>query len=426
MYLCAKFAQEKDNMIEEERKEKKLYGIVEAVVKSVKNKTINIHRVFTKEYAKKFVDVDDLDSRYEVVRDWIDSLPYILSINEKNWGKEFGTVKLADYDYEVNGVEVACFVIKNISADFCIDGETFLHPEMMNRGVVPNILFTPDALWDGWKENFMYFWSETEHEIQFFATSNFVSEDLNLMDPNQGTDLMRLEEVFQCWEDENHNPIEDEEDEPTEDEEIEDESFDEEYEDDEEDDEEATYTKPLGIYGFMASLINAMFKDAVRRKIFSIDWYDENWTTVVCVTSPHMKILNDECLPKHLHVPGQYVFAAYMEQALPALRQKLEFEDIEYEHKVGYTMRKMLEIEVEQSKLFEESKLWKAFPVAVQKTLRQYHNLFIKWLRKNLGDDEPKVPEVKDPKEIHYHIEGNVGQLIGNVERMNSNKDERE
>ena len=411
-------------MIEEERKEKKLYGIVEAVVKSVKNKTINIHRVFTKEYAKKFVDVDDLDSRSEVVRDWIESLPYILSINEKNWGKEFGTVKLADCDYEVNGAEVACFVIKNISADFCIDGETFLHPEKMNRGVVPNILFTPDALWDGWKENFIYFWPNCEHEIQFFATSNYISEDLNLMDPNQGTDLMRLEEVFQCWEDENHNPIKDEEDEQMEEEEIEDEN---EYdEEDEEDNEEATYTKPLGIYGFMASLINAMFKDAVRRQIFSIDWYDENWTTVVGVTSPHLKILNDECLPKHLHVPGQYVFAAYMEQALPALRQKLEFEDIEYEHEVGYTMRKMLEIEVEQSKLFEESKLWKAFPSAAQKMLQQYHNLFIKWLRKNLGDDEPKVPEVKDPKEVHYHIEGNVGQLIGNVERMNSNQDERE
>ena len=45
----------------EQRKEKKLYGIVEAVVKSVQDKTINIHHVFTKEYAKQFVDVDDLD-----------------------------------------------------------------------------------------------------------------------------------------------------------------------------------------------------------------------------------------------------------------------------------------------------------------------------------------------------------------------------
>ena len=96
--------------IEEEVKpvEKKLYGIVEAVVKSVIDKTIDIHYVFTKEYAKKFVDLDDLDSRYEVVRDWIDSLPYILSIEEDDRGKVFGTVKLADYDYEVHGVEVAC------------------------------------------------------------------------------------------------------------------------------------------------------------------------------------------------------------------------------------------------------------------------------------------------------------------------------
>ena len=392
--------------------EKKLYGIVEAVVKSVKNGTIDIHHVFTKEYAKNFVDVDDLDSRYEAVKDWIDSVPYILSIKEKNWGKVFGTVKLANMDYWVHGAEVACFVVKNISADFYIDGDTFLNSELMNkRGKISNILFTPEAFWDGWKENFMYLADGRENILQFYATSNLKSEDEDWDDPNQGADLMRLEEVFQCWEDEEHNPIESEDSNETK---------------DDDDDEDATYTKPLGIYGFMASLINAVFKDAIRRRIFNVDWYNPNWAIVVACTAPHMKIIMNQDLPKRLHVPGQYVFEAYMKNALPALRKKLEFDDIEFEPEEAYTLRKMLKIEVEQSRVFEQSELWNAFPVEVQKMLQQYHELFIKWLRKKVGDDEQKVPEVNDPKEIHYHIEGNVGQLIGNVEQMNSNKDERE
>lgn len=377
----------------EERKEKKLYGIVEAVVKSVKNGTIDIHHVFTKEYANNFVDVDDLDSRYEAVKDWIDSVPYILSVKEKNWGKVFGTVKLADMDYWVHGAEVACNVVKNISADFYIDGDTFLHAELMNKkGKISNILFTPEAFWDGWKENFMYCADGREDILQFYATSNLKAEDEDWDDPNQGTDLMRLEEVFQCWEDED------------------------------------TYTKPLGIYGFMASLINAVFKDAIRRRIFNVDWYDPNWAIVVACTAPHMKIIMNQDLPKRLHVPGQYVFEAYMKKALPALRQKLEFDDEEFEpeESYSYTLRKMLKIEVEQSWVFDESELWNAFPVEVQNQLQKYHELFIKWLRKKIGDDETKEPIVNDTKQIHYHIEGNVGQLIGNVEQMNSNKDERE
>lgn len=362
----------------EERKEKKLYGIVEAVVKSVQDKTIDIHYVFTKEYAKKFVDLDDLDSRYQVVLDWIDSLPYILSIEEDDRGKVFGTVKMADIDYEVHGVEVACFVIKNIASDFCFDGETFLHPELMNRGIVPNILFTPDALWDGWKENFLYFSRKNDHEIMFVAKSNLLSDDLNLEDPRQGTDLMRLEEVFQAYEDENHNLIEG-------------------YE--EKDDEDATYTKPLGIYGFMASLINAMFEDAMRRRIFRIDWYDENWAMLVTTTAPRMKYIYDEDLPKHLHVPGELVFATYFNIALPSLMDKLAFEDIEFEQEVSYSMRKMLDIEIAQSKKLGKSKLWNAFPDDVQQMLLQYERLFIKYLQKNLGIEVTEEPIVEEKEQ---------------------------
>lgn len=358
--------------MEDERKEMKLYGIVEAVVETIKNKTIDIHHVFTKQYAQKFVDVDDLDSRYQVVKDWIDSLPYILSIDEDNRVNVFGSVKLADMEHYVDGAEVACFVVKNICADFCIDGEIFLHPVMMNRGIVPKILFTPEAFWDGWKVNFLYYADGYDYPIQFFATSNLIADDLNLDDPNQGNDLMRLEEVFQCYKDKNHNPIEHEDNEQT------------------ESDEDATYTEPLGIYGFMASLINAVFVDAIRRRIFNVNWY--NWACFVPCTAPHMKLIINELLPEKLHVPGVYVFEVYMQKALPALHQKLEFDDIEFEPEIAYTMRKMLEIEVEQSKIFDKSKLWEAFPIKVQKMLRQYHNLFIKWLRKNVGEEEPKEP----------------------------------
>ena len=356
--------------------EKKLYGIVAAIVESVRDGSIDIHRVFTREYASQFGDLTDQDVLVELHKSWYDSLPYIRSVQDKNITKKLGSFPLAD-GYLVNGAEVACFVLKNIFADFCMTGEMFLHPEMM-PGFVPNILFDAKDLWRG-KEGFIYVPKSGDY-IHFSAQSNLISEDLNMIDPNQGTDLLQFNEVIQPWEGEESE----EEDAPMEDDDTP------EYD---EDDDTPPNLEPLGIYGFMASLIHAMLKDAVRRKIFNVDWYDENWALTVPLTTGQIKIVGHDDLPKHFHVPAQVVYTDYMELAFPILSNKLHFEDIEYEDTPEYTLQKMLNIELEQFTKQQRSKLWCVLPAEVQEMLLKYHVLFIKHLQKRLGKDPVGVPE---------------------------------
>ena len=377
----------KKKQIEEEVKpvEKKLYGIVEKVVESVRDGSIDIHYVFTREYASQFGDIEDREVLASFRKDWIDSLPYINSVKEDDVVEVFGSVPLAEEDEEVNGVEVACFVLKNIFADFYITGDIFLHPEqMMVYARIPNVLFDKEALREGKAENFLYCYGEAKL-IQFYACSYLQSPDLNTIDPYQGTDLMQLYEVLQAWEDDNGEVNEDYA--PAED-----------Y-DPAEDNGEDSRSIPLGIYGFMASLIYVMFKDTLHRKIFTMDWYDENWAGLCATTIGPLKILNSDELPTHLHVPAKIIFSEYLDRTLLALRNKLSFEDIEFEDDLGYTMRKMLEIELAQSKKLKDSKLWKALPEPVRRMLLQYYSLFIKELQKALDLEVTGMPEILEQME---------------------------
>lgn len=359
--------------------EKKLYGIVEKVVESARDGSIDINHVFTREYASQFGDLEDREVLLKLRMNWIDSLPYINSVKEDDMVKEFGSVKLAEEDFEVNGVEVACYVLKNIFADFYITGDIFLHPEMMAAYArIPNVLFDKEALREGKEENFIYCYGDAK-SIQFYACSNMESSDLNTVDPYQGTDLMQLYQVLQAYEDDNGEEIED-------------------YKPSEEDEEDSR-SIPLGIYGFMASLIYVMFKDTLHRKIFTIDWYDENWAVLCMTTIGPIKILNSDDLPTHLHVPAKVIFSEYLDRTLLALRNKLSFEDIEFEEDLGYTMRKMLEIELAQSKKLKDSKLWKALPEPVRRMLMQYYALFIKELQKDLDLEVTGMPEIVEEME---------------------------
>ena len=374
-YMAKKKAAEEVKLVE-----KKLYGIVEKVVESVRDGSIDINQVFTREYASQFGDLEDREVLVKLRKNWIDSLPYINSVKEDDMVKEFGSVKLAEDDYEVNGVEVACYVLMNIFADFYITGEIFLHPEMlMAYARIPNVLFDKEALCEGREENFLYCYGNAK-SIQFYASSNMESSDLNTVDPEQRTDLMQLHQVLQVYEDDNG-------------EEIEDYKPKENY-DPSEDDEEDSRSIPLGIYGFMASLIYVMFKDVIHRKIFTINWYDENWAVLCMTTIGPIKILNSDDLPTHLHIPAKVLFSEYLDRTLLSLRNKLAFEDIEFEDNIGYTMRKMLEIELAQSKKLHNSKLWNALPEPVRHMLMQYYALFIKELQKDLDLEVTGMPEI--------------------------------
>ena len=101
--------------------EKKLYGIVEKVVESVRDGSIDINHVFTREFASQFGDLEDREVLVKFSHNWYDSLPYINSVHEDDRSTEFGVVRLAEEDYEVNGAEVACYVLKNIFAQMMQD-----------------------------------------------------------------------------------------------------------------------------------------------------------------------------------------------------------------------------------------------------------------------------------------------------------------
>ena len=399
--------------------EKKLYGIVEKVVESVRDGSIDINRVFTREYASQFGDLEDHDVLVSFSQNWYDSLPYINSVHPDNMTKEFGVLRLAEEDFEVNGAEVACYVIKNIFADFMMTGDMFMHPLCNPAGIIPHVLCDPDDLWRG-EEDFMYFPGENQEEIHFCARSNHKMQDLNLTTIEQGVDLLQLFEVIQP----NSFEIEGEE-----------------YVECDENGEDIEPTiEPLGIYGFMASLIHVMFKDAVRRRIFNADWYDDNWANTVIYTVGFIKFVNHEDLPLRLHIPAKMLFSEYLDKTLLILQGYLYIEDIEYEDDLGYTMRRMLEIEIEQYKKQQSSKLWKALPEKVQEMLLKYHLLFIKFMQKNLSMEEVGIPEEKEAAvahnieeqsnlnqteqqsaEVHYHFYAPVGQVVGKADNVNMN-----
>lgn len=276
----------------------KLFGIIDAIVQSVRNKSIDLNYVFTKDFAIQYGYSDD--DRYEFFdqlrSNWYDSLPYINSIAPDDTKTEFGFVTLSDGS-QIDGSIVACWVIKNIFADFLITGEMFVDGDFYNALVKPDILFNKNDFWVGEKA-FTYFAPENE-VIQFSASSQLIAKDIDSHAVNSRTDLMQLFEVILSWQQNNdNNPI---------------------------------FKAPLKIYGFMASLIYAMFADIARRKIFNYNWFEDNLAIMEGLTSPIIDISHDE-LPTNLHITANKVNEAYFDTALDAISTKLSENDRVYDN----------------------------------------------------------------------------------------------
>lgn len=336
----------------------KLYGIMYEIVQAVREKSIDIHHVFTKEFAVEHgYSEDNRQEFFDRLRgNWWDSLAYINSVKPEDYAAVFGIFTLTD-GTKCDGVDVACWVMRNIFADFPLTGDMFFQNDHTNIKK-PNILFDPDDMWDA-KTDFAYH-TPQDNVIQFSGSSNLVAEDLHTYAVNSKTDLMQLSEVFYSWQAN-------------------------------EEDGTLPTPMPLGIYGFMASLIYAMFRDVARRKIFNFNWFEPNLASMEDVTTLPVIISSDD-LPVKLHIPYEEVNEVYFPTALDALQTTLRDKEERYKKAPEYTIRKMLEIELRQREHLNDSSLWRGFPDKVQQMLRIYLDEHITFLCEQCGID-PSTPE---------------------------------
>lgn len=339
----------------------KLYGIIDEIVQAVREKSIDIQHVFTKEFAAEHgYSEDDRQEFFDRLRDnWWESLKYINSVKPEDYAAEFGVFTIAD-GTEYFGVEVACWVMMNIFAEFPLTGDMYLQNDQTNI-LRPNILFDPDDMWEA-KTDFAYH-APNYNAIQFSGSSKLFAEDIKRPAVNSKTDLMQLSEVFYSWQAN-------------------------------EEDGSLPTPMPLGIYGFMASLIYAMFRDVARRKIFNFNWFEPNLASMEDVTTLPVIISSDD-LPVKLHIPYEEVNEVYFPTALDALQTTLREKDERYKKAPEYTIRKMLEIELRQREHLNDSSLWRGFPDKVQQMLRIYLDEHITFLCEQCGIEEPKIESVK-------------------------------
>ena len=335
--------------------EHKLHGLINTIVQSVRDKSIDIHHVFSKDFA---IEHGYDESNRQVFLDqlrnnWYDSLPYINSVAPEDYMEEFGYLTIAD-GTKCDGVDVACCVMLNIFANFLITGEMYLQKNHTNI-LRPNILFDPDDMWEA-KTDFLYQTAENEI-IQFSASSKLIDKAQNIHADNSKTDLMQL--------------------------------FGRQINEDEDNSSKATF---LGIYGIMASLIYAMFADAARRKIVKHYWLDEDSGSIEELTTQPISLSYDD-LPANLHIPYEEVNEAYFDTAFDAMQTGLRELDGRHKKKPEYTFRKMLDIELHQREHLNESPLWRGFPDKVQQMLLIYLDEHITFLCEKCGIEEPAIEQ---------------------------------
>lgn len=355
--------------------EHKLHGLINTIVQSVRDKSIDIHHVFSKDFA---IEHGYDESNRQVFLDqlrnnWYDSLPYINSVDPEDAMEIFGVFTIAD-GTPYNGAEVACWVMKNIFANFLIDGEMFLQNTIPNS-YLSNILFDTNDFWDA-KRIFAYCSPEGD-TIQFCADSNLNAEDEKLYATNPQTDLMRLFEYIlpEQMNLSNDNP---------------------------------PLVGSLHIYGYMASLIYAMFADTARRKVLRLNWFNADLMTMEELTLPIVTLYPDD-LPINLHIQAYKVHAAYFHTALDALQTILSDREAACDDTPEYITRKMLAIELNQRQHLNDSPLWLAFPDSVQRMLLERLNLFITFLREKCGIDastsiQQLIQDNQPFKYFHYEV----------------------
>lgn len=363
----------------------KLYGIIDEIVQAVREKSIDIQHVFTKEFAAEHgYSEDDRQEFFDRLRgNWWESLKYINSVKPEDYAAEFGVFTIAD-GTEYFGVEVACWVMMNIFAEFPLTGDMFLQNDQTNI-LRPNILFDPDDMWEA-KTDFAYH-APNYNAIQFSGSSKLFAEDIKRPAVNSKTDLMQLSEVFYSWQAN-------------------------------EEDGSLPTPMPLGIYGFMASLIYAMFRDVARRKIFNFNWFEPNLASMEDVTTLPVIISSDD-LPVKLHIPYEEVNEVYFPTALDALQTTLREKDERYKKAPEYTIRKMLEIELRQREHLNDSSLWRGFPDKVQQMLRIYLDEHITFLCEQCGIDSSTPEQLIQDNQLFKYIYHNI---INDEERLNIHK----
>lgn len=366
-------------------KQQKLYGIIEEIVQAVREKNIDIQHVFSKEFAAEHgYSEDNRQEFFDRLRgNWWDSLAYINSVKPEDYAAEFGIFTLTN-GTKCDGVDVACWVMRNIFADFPLTGDMYLQNDQTNI-LRPNILFDPDDMWEA-KTDFAYH-TPNYNDIQFSGSSKLFAEDIKRPAVNAKTDLMQLFEVFYSWQAN-------------------------------EEDGTLPTPMPLGIYGFMASLIYAMFRDVARRKIFNFNWFEPNLASMEDVTTLPVIISSDD-LPVKLHIPYEEVNEVYFPTALDALQTTLREKDERYKKAPEYTIRKMLEIELRQREHLNDSSLWRGFPDKVQQMLRIYLDEHITFLCEQCGIDSSTPEQLIQDNQLFKYIYHNI---INDEERMNIHK----
>ena len=98
-------------------------------------------------------------------------------------------------------------------------------------------------------------------------------------------------------------------------------------------------------------------------------------------------------IPYSLYTPAQAIVDIYYPQSIVSLSRYLYVTDINFQDDKKYVVEKMLEIEMEQTKVFKESLVWNILNEYQQKMIQDYHQYFIRFLQKQLEKLKSSEPE---------------------------------
>ena len=101
----------------------------------------------------------------------------------------------------------------------------------------------------------------------------------------------------------------------------------------------------------------------------------------------------------------------YYPQSIVSLSRCLYVTDINFQDDKKYVVEKMLEIEMEQTKVFKESLVWNILNEYQQKMIQDYHQYFIRFLQKQL--EKLKSSEPEPIADIDEELEPVVQRLNG-------------
>lgn len=141
------------------------------------------------------------------------------------------------------------------------------------------------------------------------------------------------------------------------------------------------------IRGFIAALLGIVFHAENRRFLLSYDltdyWYVKQWDEQYS-----QRKVDVQHLPTKLGVPAKRLIEAYFPKAFDIMAAKLAEDDIAYDETREYSIRKLLEMELEQARTIAEDDIWQMLQPKFREMILAYHALFVKFLREQIGEDE--------------------------------------